>query len=540
MSAAPVMRAVEEPMPVPLRPGERRRMYLVERAFRDWWGRIDACLDRLSRTCADVWQFFWSRETAELFERVAVILLTILTVTVACSVVVHDLEGTGVGLGIAAIMCVAVSTTFVLFAWIAMVCWRGPGLFAALVVSSVGSVGTVGLLGLVTLGVALVAFGAYLLVLLVLMLLMVLVFVPMRLYDEAVLLWRRIARRCPYDDCGRGGLPIHVCPCGARYGDLQPSLYGILYHRCRHVDRTVKLPTLDVLGRSKLPRLCRHCERPIMLSSFGTLPERPIAIVGGTGAGKTVFLRQATRCLRDYLGAVPGARVEVDSAEHREDLERDLRLLDEGRVLAKTAGDVMQAFALAVRLHGPRPLRCLLYLFDAPGEHFTTMDRFGRKQVVQHLAGVVLLVDPFSLPGLADQADMGASPFAKVVHTFLAASTAMHCGRDGRCEVPLAVVLGKSDALPVADRGPLAREEVDRGPYVEAMLTRLGAGNELRALRQRFADLAFFACSSLGRSPSLLPHEPFRPERVLDPVLWLLERIEGVRLLPAPAPGYQR
>src|SRR5262249_22646714 len=130
-----------------------------------------------------------------------------------------------------------------------------------------------------------------------------------------------------------------------------------------------------------------------------------------------------------------------------------------------------------------------------------------------------------SLPELVGQAEADASPFARVVHTFLAGSAAMRSGRDGRCDVPLAIVLGKSDALPATERDTLPGDEGDRGASVEAMLARLGAGNELRALRQRFADVACFACSALGRSPALGLREPFQPERVLDPLVWLLDRL---------------
>ncbi len=346
------------------------------------------------------------------------------------------------------------------------------------------------------------------------------VVVPMRLYDEASLLWRRIARRCPYDDCGRGGLPIHVCSCGARYRDLRPNIYGIFHHTCKHADGAVRLPTLDILGRRRLPRLCRHCERPIALSSFGELSEKPIALIGTPGAGKTIFLRQSTRMLRLALSAIPGSRAEVDSAEQQEELRHDLEMLDRGLMPPKTAGDVMQAFALAVRLPSPHDLRCLLYLFDAPGEHFATVQRFGRKLILQSLSGIVLLVDPCSLPGLTGgpPATDGVS-LPRVVETLLAGAAQLFGNNGGRCGVPLAVVLSKRDAL-----RPEVQQTVNAGSdeTVRAVLVEHGAGNEVRALEQRFGRVRYFACSALGRPP--LPHrdEPYHPEGILEPLLWLL------------------
>ena len=131
---------------------------------------------------------------------------------------------------------------------------------------------------------------------------------------------------------------------------------------------------------------------------FGELAEKPIAIVGGPTAGKTVFLCQAVSQLRDYLSALPGSRVQIDSDRQQRELEADLQRLHSGQVVAKTVNQTM-AFGLAVRLS--RRWRHLLYLYDAPGEDFLTMQRLGQKQSLQHIAGLILLVDPFSLPGLA-------------------------------------------------------------------------------------------------------------------------------------------
>jgi len=84
-------------------------------------------------------------------------------------------------------------------------------------------------------------------------------------------------------------------------------------------------------------------------------------------------------------------------------MDRDYQLLDSGHVLGKTVGDVLHAFGLAIRLRKARTktrkgLSCLLYFYDPPGEDFLTMQRLGRKHVIQRVSGIVLLADPFAAP----------------------------------------------------------------------------------------------------------------------------------------------
>ena len=219
--------------------------------------------------------------------------------------------------------------------------------------------------------------------------------------------------------------------------------------------------------------------------------------------------------------------------QQRGQLEDDLRALDRGQVLAKTAGDVMQAFALAVRLRQPRRLRSLLYLFDAPGEHFATMERFGRKQILQHLGGIILLIDPFALPPLETRGRRlhagikpSGVPLDKVAATLINGVNSMLLRQPTqKCQVPLAVVIGKADAHPSLDKlcprsgGPHAP---DLSPRCRLALQRLGAGNAIRALEQKFEKVSYFASSPLGRLPDLRNTSAFQPVGVIEPFAWLL------------------
>ncbi|MFO1432368.1 MAG: hypothetical protein U1F76_19860 [Candidatus Competibacteraceae bacterium] len=377
---------------------------------------------------------------------------------------------------------------------------------------------------------AIVTFSSYLLVLILLTALSVVAFLPIRGVHALWLLYRHITYRCPYDDCAYSGLPIHIGG-GEQYADLQPNFYGIFHHTCRNPDGTeVKLPTLDFLGRNKLPRLCGGCKRPLIFSSFGELAEKPIAIVGGPTAGKTLFLRQAVSQLQAYLSALPGSRVQIDSEQQQRELEADRQRLQSGQVVAKTVNQAM-AFGLAVRLS--RRWRHLLYLYDAPGEDFLTMQRFGQKQALQHIAGLILLIDPFSLAGLAsyrerlpvDQ-EISEVPLQQVVDVLLnGVNTMLVKQPTDTCAVPLAVVINKADALPVIELPFLAALQPG-GSATSAdcrqALERLGERASVHKLESKFTRIQYFAGSALGRMPDRRNASPFQPVGVIEPLLWLL------------------
>jgi len=415
--------------------------------------------------------------------------------------------------------------------------WKAPVHFLARLITGASAAGIVLVLSTLAVILASVIFTGYLVILFVLTALSFVVFLPMRAAHSFWLLYRRIAYHCAYDDCSFKGMPIHICSCGEWYRDLKPSFYGIFYHNCRHESRVEKLPTMDLFGRNRLPRLCGGCQRPLIHSALGELPVWPIFAVGGPSTGKTLFLCQAVRQLQKSLSD-EGVTVRIDSEEQQHALEQQMELLDRGQVVAKTAGDIMQAFGLAVRAR--KQPRCLLYLFDEPGENFATMKRFGHMQALQNLKGIVLLMDPFSMPTLMEQSGLSASelkpsetPFRTVVDNLINSVNMMLLERPGdKCKVPLAVVLSKADALPVESCPFLANLVPRDGRQADDnlnqrcrdALTKLGEGRSIQELEWKFSDVRYFACSALGRTPDLRNPRPFQPSGVVPPLQWILSR----------------
>lgn len=515
----------------------RRRMYLFERAYVDYASWLRRFSARLWQVCQDVWYWFWRGQGATVIEWVLRLVVVTTAVGLALLYIRYELDhGRSYSLSMAGnVLVIAVFAFMILWGWKAVVH------FIARIVSGVLASGVI--LAFMTLAmlVAILVFVPYLLTLLALTLLSFVVFVPMRIAHSFWLLKRRITYRCPYDDCSYSGLPIHLCAAGHRYHDLQPSFYGIFYHVCQHADGTkVRLPTMGFLGRNKLERLCGSCERPLIFSTIGELTEQPVAIIGGPGAGKTIFIRQAVRQLQTEIKAIPDGVFQIEAAAQRQQVENDLRLLDKGQVLAKTAGDVIQALGITIRIS--RKEQFLLYLFDAPGEHFLTMDQFARKQVLQHMTGIILLVDPFSLPALMEGdgrflASPAAFSFHRIVEVLIAGVNQMILARPtDRCDVPLAVVLSKADALPVKEYPFLQKLSLNGqlssdNNWTRQALNDLGGSRSLHALERKFTNVHYFACTALGRSPDRLDVTPFQPVGVTAPFLWLLG-VETLAKLP--------
>ncbi|MCD4786511.1 MAG: hypothetical protein K8T10_22010 [Candidatus Eremiobacteraeota bacterium] len=509
----------------------RQRMYLLERAYVDYWERIRNFVRRLLEICGDVWSWFWDGRGSDIIEVILRICVVLSGIVSGVAYVLYERShGRGFSFGMLFVFII-----IAVYVWVLMSAWKAPIHFIARLVSGISAAAVVLLLSIAAIAIALVVFSVYLFVLFVLTVLSFLVFIPMRVGQEIWLLSRHITYECPHDDCQECGLPIHVCSCGQQYDDLLPSFYGIFHHICRHSDGDVKLPTMDFLGRNKLIRRCRNCKRELIHSSLGDLPPWSIVVIGGTSTGKTVYLRQTVRQMLKRPGPLRGGKVCIDSNKQKSEIENDLEKLDKGQVVEKTAGGVREALGVAVRL--PKK-GYLLQLYDEPGEFYAKMEQFGRMQALQKVKGIILIIDPFSLSMLsrhADQLGPRLKPSQDLLSDIISNTInniRIMCGTggDGKFGIPIAVVLNKADAFPTQDFPFLAKlYRVNGSPggkelseNCRSALNNLGEGNSIRSLEQNFSKIRYFACTSLGRIPDLRKTEPFKAAGVVEPLLWLM------------------
>lgn len=514
--------------------GTRRRMYVFERAYADYADRLVSLARGLKKVCGDVWRWFSRGPGAAVIELILRAAIVLSGIVLAILYVRYEVQH---GRGFSFSM--ALSMGFILlYVWVLLWGWKAPIHLVAKSVTGITATASVGVLGGLAVCLIFTVFGGYMLGLLLLTALSFLVFLPMRGIHHLWLLWRRITYQCPDFACPSKANPIYVCDCGAVYNDLMPSFYGIFYHTCRHADRDVKLPTMDFMGRNKLTRLCRGCKRQLKSTDVGELEVRPIAVVGGPSAGKSVFLCQAIDQLAGRLGTIAGNKVKLDSQNGSHPITIGINGLKKGRLPAKTAGADVEAYGLALRLQQPKSLRTLLYLFDAPGEMFSTVQRLSHMHGLQNLHSVILLVDPFALDSLRNHAQQQAAAlkpsslsFRDLVPNVISVMRQMKReSRSGRWDIPVAVVVAKADSLPMGDFPFLTNlAPVDGRQTAEAnhlgcrdALTKLGEGGAVRLLEQHFSNVRYFACSALGRSPASGGNQAFVGRGVVEPFHWLL------------------
>jgi len=422
-------------------------------------------------------------------------------------------------------------------------------LIALLLVMTAFAVAVLAVLAAVLTGVALTAtllfvpivvgsigFGAYLLGLVLLQCAALLAITLLRPGQYIWVVWRGIAYVCPSGGCSkwyrRFSVPAHICQtCGSAYSKLWPSFYGVLHHICEGKGGRCQrpLPTLDLLGRNQLNRVCVGCGEHFISPSAGKLPPVLVGIAGGTSAGKTTTMLMA---IAQLTGRVPNAQTEavaeIDTPDQRAIFEREWKRLSQGMTVAPTTGSVPDAFILRLD-HGRQ--KSLLYLYDAPGEQYSRIDRFSRHQYLQHVKGLMLLVDPAGLPRFvaeagrpAPEVQASATPLDDVARSTVAAVEKMvERGTSKRLPVPLAVVIAKADLDAVKRRvGDPAVRPPDGAACRDALLT-WGAGPALQNLESNFAQLRYFACSALGRIAKAGENRPFEACGVLGPLLWVLE-----------------
>jgi hypothetical protein len=390
---------------------------------------------------------------------------------------------------------------------------------------------------LIAMALGLIVFGLYLAGLVLLQWMVLLVVALMRPAQYLWVIRRGIHLTCPSGRHGTFTVPAHLCPdCGAAYSNLWPSTYGVLHHQCEGTKDGHpchrRLPTLDRLGRNQLNRVCAKCGASFRSRSSGKLPVAVVGIVGGTSVGKTtMMLMTIAKLMSPPHDGSNGIRAEIDTDDQRAIFEREWGRLQRGEMVAPSSGSVPDAFILRLK-HSQK--QSLLYLYDAPGEQFQNIDTFSQHQYLQVAAGLLLLVDPASLPGFVEgsksiaaevQASQGSeTAIAKVVNTCIAATQKMMPQTsDQRLGLPLAVIITKADMKAVTEQvGDITLGSPDSAVCTKALRS-WRADSVVQMLEKNFSNVRYFACSALGRTPNKENTTPFTAYGVLDPLLWILD-----------------
>jgi Double-GTPase 2 len=353
----------------------------------------------------------------------------------------------------------------------------------------------------------------------------------LRLAEAARRRLRRTAYECPHDH-ERFPLPVYVCPnCSAEHRSLVPGRWGIFRRECSC--EATALPTTVLGGRQRVPQRCPSGHP--MSGLIGFAETLRIALVAGPSAGKTTYLAGA---MLEFEQMASEKRLAVDVLDESSAAYSEVvGGLRQGRLPQKT--QISGNPALVTEIQGDNRSR-VLYAYDVAGENYQAADQVRNLRFLEVPSGLILLVDPLSIPRVAEEhaAELSEARDAvrpspeeptRVLERTLAALVE---GGANPKDVPIAVAIGKTDAFGIGAEIEKLRESAgDAAP--RAWLDANGAGNFVRAVEGEFKNVGWFACSALGRVPDTGDKSAFEPRGATEPLLWLLAR-RGV--VPAQRP----
>ena len=354
----------------------------------------------------------------------------------------------------------------------------------------------------------------------------------------------KIFTRCPH--CYEQ-MPVatFVCPsCATKHTRLWPSVYGVFRHRCMTCN--TKLPTLSFLGRKKLTKLCAACDHPINQDIDG-MTNVHIPVIGGPSTGKSNFIMMAVHGIIEEHAPRHKYSAFFSDDNDRIRYEQSLARLNSGTALVKTPEVVPQAYTLSIK--NGRRVGKLVYLYDAAGEAYLSEDSALLQTYYNYVHGIVFIIDPFSIPDIRRKYEIeiekmdGLRPstldvmdaYERMLRV-LEASADLQRGK--KYPHPLAVVISKTDALDLEEHiGEPAATALMNGDtslqlpedaideLVEQFLVGSGMDNFIRDINLQFETVRFFSCSALGRMPGTELGIPFKPQRAVEPLFWVLGQL---------------
>jgi hypothetical protein len=289
-------------------------------------------------------------------------------------------------------------------------------------------------------------------------------------------------------------------------------------------------------------------------------------MVGGKGAGKTIYLSVLYHELRTTVRRRFLADIQLSGDQQggtgsaRQWLENYVeQLFSHGRLAEQTSESPGGQRApvviewrqpkrkLGVQTFGaPSFKTTVLSFYDAAGEDLSSQDRVHTQAYLGVADGLVLLLDPWQLPGAMDRIDVPAAvvreaePPLEVLTRITELLRVSHEVKASKwVKVPLAVVFAKMDAFfpvlgsnhPLLVKPPaLAGYDEIAGQstheHVRAMLYEYGADDIDAHLMHNYASFRYFAVSALGAAPDYTAKAVdaggVQPFRVEEPLLWLL------------------
>ncbi len=391
--------------------------------------------------------------------------------------------------------------------------------------------------------VFLIASAVHVVVLATFFLLIYIGFTLVYLTERGYLAWKRFFTVCPHCH-GKNPLPEYFCPsCGAVHHRLIPSSYGILRHTCKCGH---KLPATFFMKRGELTARCPESDCHQLLDRLHVESRKAfVPMFGGPAVGKSAYLFSAVQAFIDQRAPALGFTASFLDAGTGDEYRRIQEGLAQGRAPDKTLASLPRALNLQLDRKQGSPW--LLYLYDPAGEAFGETEGLVLHKYQEYLSGLVFLIDPFSIPAVANEyrdrlsaVEVGLNPSRLPIEDALSRiviSLEEHFGlkKTARVKAPIAVVIHKVDAFDLEQRigAAAVAERVRSSPtplavdqacndLLRGQLIAWDQGDFVQQLESRFERVRYFSCSSLGRIPDS-SRRRFEPRRVLEPLMWVLE-----------------
>ncbi|MCL2372059.1 MAG: hypothetical protein FWC78_01475 [Defluviitaleaceae bacterium] len=299
-------------------------------------------------------------------------------------------------------------------------------------------------------------------------------------------------------------------------------------------------------------RICPFCHNDIQQSA-GYAPSTIISVVGGTQAGKSVYLTALVHTLKTITPRnFPIFCTPISNEMGKKfKLEYEGPLINDGILLDSTQKEKQQEpFIFTFSFADDRKPEISIAFFDMAGEGMVDpayVDIYAAN--IRNSSGILFLVDPTQFSsiggkillknGLKDEGfyDEPADVLSGLVEDYI------YKQGGGVSQIPTAVVITKSDLLGalrhdgeyISPNSPIFEHfnhqesfnlsafddiDIDVDDFISA-----ADPNFRNALKRRFARLGFFAVSALGSKPEGSRVASFAPLRVDEPFLWLLYQL---------------
>jgi hypothetical protein len=338
-------------------------------------------------------------------------------------------------------------------------------------------------------------------------------------------------------------LPVYLCDgCGSAHHKLLPSSYGTFHHRCTCGKQ---LPSTFFLNRGRLPAKCANCNN--FLSRAHTEARKQfVPVIGGPSTGKTAYLVWLVDELKRWAVA-EGQDFAFLNPSDAAAFETRLRDMRRGNMPNKTTATTPSAINVTFSRSGR--LDRNLYVYDPAGEAFLGEQELVPHEFLGYCSGVLLLIDPFSIPAVQYQYGIDPSRANDLKPSVqrpddlldrLVFVLEKHFGVDpaARITMPIAIVLTKVDAFNLeATIGDDAlspsmaesKRETARNDLISRQLCEWGMTPLVEAIETRFSKRSYFTCSAVGLARA--SGAGFAPERIAMPFLWLMDQTRRVQRL---------